>query len=61
MGKNKLKSYPLRIEEDTKEKLKIIAKKTGRKELSKEIDYVLNKYVENYEAEHGEIEINSQD
>ncbi len=60
MGKNKLKSYPLRIEEDTKEKLKIIAKKTGRKELSKEIDYVLNKYVENYEAEHGEIKINSQ-
>ena len=59
MGKNKLKSYPLRMEEEIKEKLKVIAKENERN-LNGEIVYAVKKHIREYEAEHGEIEINSQ-
>ena len=50
--------YPLRLEKDVMEKSKIIAKENGRS-LNKEIEFVLRKYIANYEKANGAIELPS--
>ena len=57
MGKNKVKVTGFRIEDTTVlEKLNITAKRNCRTR-NKEVEYVLKQYIENYEKEHGEIEL----
>lgn len=56
MGNYKNKAYPLRIDATIMNKLKIIAENNSRTK-NKEIEYALKKYVDIYEAEHGEIKI----
>lgn len=55
MGQNKIKVTGFRIfNENILFKLDIIAKRNMRNR-NQEVNYILNKYVETYEAEHGEI------
>ena len=57
MGLNKTKVTGFRIEDEKiLEKLHIIAKKNCRTR-NKEVEFALKKYVEQYETEHGEIQI----
>lgn len=58
MGENKVKVTGFRIEDTSiLEKLNIIAKNNCRTR-NKEVEFALKKYVQDYEKEHGEIEIN---
>ena len=59
MGEYKNKAYPLRIDGTVMEKLKIIAERNSSTK-NKEIEYALKKYVDVYEAQHGEIKIEEQ-
>lgn len=43
-----IKQYPLKIDEEILEKLKIIAEKNFRS-LNKEIEFIIFKYIEEYE------------
>nr|WP_295265839.1 hypothetical protein [uncultured Blautia sp.] len=56
MGTYKNKAYSLRIDADVMDKMKIIADNNSRSK-NKEIEYALKKYVDVYEAQHGEIKI----
>ena len=56
MGTYKNKAYTLRIDADVMDKMKIIADNNSRSK-NKEIEYALKKYVDVYEAQHGEIKI----
>ena len=56
MGTYKNKAYSLRIDADIMDKMKIIADNNSRSK-NKEIEYALKKYVDVYEAQHGEIKI----
>lgn len=60
MGEYKNKAYPLRIDGRLMEKLKIIADENNRTK-NKEIEYALRKYVDIYEAQHGEIRIEEKE
>lgn len=60
MGEYKNKAYPLRIDGRLMEKLKIIADEHNRTK-NKEIEYALRKYVDIYEAQHGEIQIEKKE
>ena len=60
MGEYKNKAYPLRIDGRLMEKLKIIADENNRTK-NKEIEYALRKYVDIYEAQHGEIKIDDHE
>mgnify|MGYP000902891976 CR=1 FL=1 len=44
--------YPLRIDRDVMEKIKLIAKLSGRS-VNKEIEFQLRQIVKDYEASHG--------
>lgn len=55
MGNN-YSPFPLRVSEDFIYKIKYIARKNKRS-ANKELEYMLEKYIESFEAEHGEIEI----
>lgn len=57
-GQYKNKAYPLRIDEVLMEKLKMIAKMEDRA-TNKQIERIIRTYVEAYEAEHGEIKLQS--
>lgn len=46
----------LRMEQTTKQKISIIAKKNGRS-ANKEIEQLILKHIKEYEDEHGELEI----
>ena len=59
MGKYKNKAYPLRIDGTIMDKLEIIANKNSRSK-NKEIEFALKRYVDVYEAQHGEIKIEEQ-
>lgn len=48
--------FQLRISEELDEKIKIIAKIEQRSK-NKEIEYILQRYVKEYEYKNGEIEI----
>lgn len=55
MGQNKVKVTGFRIyDENILNKLDIIANKNMRNR-NQEVNYALQKYITNYEAEHGEI------
>lgn len=51
--------YPLRIEREVMEKLRVIAKNNGRS-INKEIETMIRQYIAAYEKEHGEIEVPPQ-
>lgn len=59
MGKYKNKAYPLRIDGTIMDKLEIIANNNSRSK-NKEIEFALKRYVDVYEAQHGEIKIEEQ-
>ena len=59
MGQYKNKAYPLRIDAKIMDKMKIIADNNSRTK-NKEIEYALKKYLDIYEAQHGEIKIEEQ-
>lgn len=59
MGEYKNKAYPLRIDGTIMEKLRIIAERNSRTK-NKEIEYALRKYVDVYEAQHGEINLDEE-
>lgn len=50
MDKHINKAYSLRIDSEIMDKIKIIAKKENRY-ANKQIEYILKKYIEQYEAE----------
>ncbi|AMJ42348.1 Arc family DNA-binding protein [Anaerotignum propionicum] len=52
--------YPLRIDKNTMDKFKIIAKENGRS-VNKEIEILLKNVISEYEAEHGKIEIDEDE
>lgn len=54
MGIYKNKAYPLRIDINIMEKLKVIAKENGRTN-NKQIESVLKEYLKDYEENHGKI------
>lgn len=57
MGQNKIKVTGFRIEDETVLlKLNVIAKNNYRTR-NKEVEHALKKYVDDYEAQHGEIEL----
>lgn len=51
-------SYPLRIDDDLKEKMKYVADYNGRS-LNKEIEQVMKKAVASFEQTHGEIKLDT--
>lgn len=57
MGTYKNKAFTLRIDQNTMEKTKGIAEKEGRT-TNKQIEYMLNKYIDEYEKANGGIAIN---
>lgn len=56
MGQYKNKTYPLRLDNELMEKIRIIANQEDRP-ISKQIERVMREYVKQYEKEHGTIEI----
>lgn len=54
MGKNKVKSYPLRLNEEIMGKIRYIAEAEDRK-ISNQLEKVIKEYIDKYEAEHGTI------
>lgn len=52
--------FNLRISEEMNDKLTAIAKLEDRSK-NKQIEYILKKYIQQYEAENGTIEINQED
>lgn len=56
MGQYKNKTYPLRLDNELMEKIRIIANQEDRP-ISKQIERVMREYVKQYEQEHGTIEI----
>ena len=54
MGKYKNKSYSLRIDDEQKKKVKMIAEAEDRP-VSKQLERIIKQYVEQYEQEHGRI------
>lgn len=48
--------FTLRTEQETLDKLHILAELEERSD-NKELEYILKKYIKQYEQEHGEIEI----
>lgn len=57
MGQYKNKTYPLRLDNELMEKIRIIANQEDRP-ISKQIERVMREYVKQYEQEHGTIQIN---
>ena len=55
-----LPQYTLRIPEDTMNKLKYIAERSGRS-ANKEMEFALERYVEAFEERHGEVQIEGDD
>ena len=49
-------NFPLRLDDELREKLRVIANKHSRS-LNKEIEYLVKEYVESYEKEHGAIDL----
>lgn len=56
MGKNKVKAYPLRLEEELMEKVRKIAEQEDRK-ISDQMTKIVREYINNYESQHGTITI----
>ena len=56
-GRGDIVEFNVRIDDDLNEELKMIAKKEGRSK-NKQIEYILRKYVENYNENNTNININ---
>lgn len=56
MGTYKNKTYPLRINDELKTKMKEIAK-IGNRPVSREYETAIILYIEDYERQHGPIEL----
>ncbi len=56
MGKYKNKAYPLRLDNELMEKVRKIAEIEDRK-ISNQLERIIRQYVENYESQHGNINI----
>ena len=54
MGQYKNKTYPLRIDNTLMEKARFIAESEDRP-LSKQLERIIREYINDYEAEHGEV------
>lgn len=54
MGKNLVKAYPLRLDEELMEKLKVVAKQEDRT-VREQITKIVREYLNNYESNHGNI------
>ena len=54
------KSYPLRINEDLFLKIQQIANISSRS-INKELEFILNQFVADYEKQNGEIIVNTDD
>lgn len=52
---NYYQPFPLRISEELIEKIKVIAK-NHKRSANKEMEFILEDYVKDYENEYGEIE-----
>lgn len=57
----KNKSYNLRLPADLKKKFEIIAKRQGYKKTSHAYQDVIEKYVEAYEHQYGEIKLDEEE
>lgn len=56
MSVYKNKAYPLRIDNELMDKVRMIAADEDRP-INKQIERILREYVKTYESEHGEIQI----
>lgn len=56
MGKNLKKAYPLRLDQDLMDKIKVIAKNEDRK-ISDQLTKIIKEYIKNYENKNGNINI----
>lgn len=54
MGKNKVKAYSLRLEEELMAKVRTIAEKEDRK-ISDQLTRIIREYINNYESKNGNI------
>lgn len=53
------KAFSLRLLEEKKEQLEIIAKKNSRS-LNKQIEFIINQYLTDYEKINGKVETNEK-
>lgn len=56
MGEYKNKTYPLRLDNNLMDKLRKLAEQEDRP-LSKQIERIVREYIQTYEQEHGEINL----
>lgn len=56
MGEYKNKTYPLRLDNNLMNKLRKLAEQEDRP-LSKQIERIVREYIQAYEQEHGEINL----
>lgn len=56
MGTYKNKAYPLRIDNELMEKIRIISEQEDRP-ISRQLERIIRDYIEDYESEHGSITI----
>lgn len=54
MGNYKNKTYPLRIDDELMNKVKLIAEKEDRP-ISKQLERIIKQFIEQYERENGRI------
>ncbi|EHW6680185.1 Arc family DNA-binding protein [Listeria monocytogenes] len=51
-------SYPLRLDDDLMEKLKLIAEKNSRS-LNKQLEFIIKNYLVDYEEKNGEVTLHN--
>lgn len=56
MGTYKNKAYPLRIDNELMEKVRILAEQEDRP-ISRQLERIIKEYIQQYEQEHGEIKL----
>ena len=56
MGTYKNKAYPLRIDNELMEKVRVISEKEDRP-ISRQLERIIKEYIENYESKNGSINI----
>lgn len=59
MGEYKNKAYPLRLDNELMEKVRIIASNEDRP-LSKQFERIIKLYISDYESEHGVIMLKTE-
>ena len=56
--KEQMYAYPLRLNTETYAKIKVLAKENSRS-INGQLEFMVKKYLQDYEQEHGEIDITS--